>query len=65
MIEIKVDCSCCGKELSSDIHAWNDGELSNEHVAAQLKKRRWIFEVNGPNLDTYCSKACSDGQPKP
>lgn len=62
MIELKVDCSMCGKELDPDLQIYTAKELVLLGISDRLKKRGWILQVNGGQIDTYCSLRCSGGQ---
>jgi hypothetical protein len=43
-----------------DVHD-NIGTLTYRQVVEKIaKKHRWIVQLNGPNLDTYCCKQCAE-----
>lgn len=61
MITLKVSCSKCGKELHPEMDFDSEFELNVEGLRRRLddSESNWIVEVNGDNIDTYCSKVCA------
>lgn len=59
MITLTVSCSMCGKEHKQiEVERENDLRLSG--LKEYLKSRGWIVQVNGDNIDTYCSRQCAE-----
>lgn len=61
MIELEVSCSMCGKVLHPKMEMPTVFDLTPEGIRTRLEasESEWIVEVNGPNLDTYCSEECA------
>lgn len=62
MVTLKIDCSHCGRELHDEISADDPTTFTPEGLAkitAILERKKWIVQINGDNVDTYCSKTCA------
>ncbi len=60
MITLTISCSQCGKVMPEEMQADTRDEMAPEAVKAHIEKRGWVFQINGENVDTYCSKKCAD-----
>lgn len=59
MIILKITCCMCGNEFPNEIEADKKKQLTVKHIKTTLEKSRWIVEVNGEHIDTYCCKYCA------
>ncbi len=62
MITIKITCSMCGKstdDMDRELMVETVDQLELNKFKARLKRIGWIVQINGWNIDTYCSKECA------
>ena len=60
MLNITLGCSYCGKKAEIEI-CTHGGKTTPWIEIEQLVPRPWLLELNGKNLDVYCSRRCSQG----
>lgn len=59
MIEITLSCAQCGAELNSTMTVDKASAVCVESVRLLADGYGWIVQVNGDQVDTYCSKECA------
>ncbi len=61
MIELRITCCQCGRELRVPLYVSEAAELKPEKLKSRIKQADadWVVQFNGPNFDTYCCKECA------
>ncbi len=55
MIELEISFAMCGKRITME----NKSDCDIASLKSKLKGIGWVLQLNGPKIDTYCSKGCA------
>lgn len=60
-MRLKVFCAMCGKGTDIEIptNSENPWEIALSGLGNIIQRAHWIVQINGKNMDIYCSKRCA------
>lgn len=58
-MKLQINCAMCGETFPETVEIQTAKEFTVEHLRKWLKIRGWLVELNGENIDIYCSKECA------
>jgi len=60
-MEVILSCAMCGREKKAQVSLCgaDPAKLAAQTVADIAREARFIVQINGDNVDLYCSKRCA------